>query len=45
MMGMGDHFQAENAQKMLAKQIKSINMFEETQAAVRFELSIQKLDV
>mmetsp|Transcript_10349 Transcript_10349/g.13993 ORF Transcript_10349/g.13993 Transcript_10349/m.13993 type:complete len:100 (+) Transcript_10349:616-915(+) len=42
---MGDQFQAENAQKMLAKQLKSVNMFDETQSAIRFELNIQKLDV
>lgn len=30
---------------MLAKQLKSINMFDETQSAVWFELTIQKLDV
>lgn len=30
---------------MLAKQLKSINMFDETQSAVQFELTIQKLDV
>lgn len=41
----GDQFQAENAQKMLANQLKSINLFEETQSAIRFELNIQKHDV
>ena len=30
---------------MLAKQLKSVNMFDETQSAVQFELTIQKLDV
>ncbi len=30
---------------MLAKQLKSVNMFDETQSAVQFEINIQKLDV
>ena len=37
--------QSEQAQRQLSKQLKAINMFEETQSAVQLELNINKLNV
>lgn len=37
--------QIEQTQRLLSKQLKAINMFDETQSAVQLELTIQKLNV